>query len=127
MIMARGFLLSLDIPTGGSMSALTKSVPGQLLDVNNNELLAEGTVDINFNTSPNSAGHPEYKATMTIKSYKPQFSSKTYILKLGDKISGRVFITMTPTIVADFDATQTRFTLFFEDDVWRSFEWLQSL
>lgn len=109
------------------MSALTKSVPGQLLDVNNNELLAEGTVDINYNTSPNSAGHPEYKATMTMRGYQPRFSSKTYILKLSDKISGRVFITMTTTAVADFDATQTRFTLSFEDDVWRSFEWLQSL
>ena len=104
------------------MSALTKSVPGLLLDVENDQLLAEVTVDINFITPPNSAGQPEYKATMTMKGTRPQYSDKTYTLKLSDKISGKVFITMV-----DFNATQTRFTLFFEDAVWRSLEWLQSL
>jgi hypothetical protein len=106
------------------MSPQTKSVHGQLMDVKNNELLSEVKVDISLLPPPYSVEHPKYKATLTIKGYKPELSDKAYILKLSKKISGRVLIT---TSVVDLDAEQTQFDLVFQDAAWRGQKWFKSL
>jgi hypothetical protein len=106
------------------MSPQTKSVPGQLLDVNNNQLIDEVTVDISLVPPPYSVEHHKYKATLTMKGYQPELSDKAYTLKIGEKISGRVVLTSS---VVDFDNEQTHFNLAFEDAVWRGQKWFKSL
>jgi hypothetical protein len=106
------------------MSPQTKSVVGQLMDIKNDELLGEVTVDISFLPPPYSVEHPKYKATLTMKGYKPELSDKAYRLMLGKNISGRVLIT---TSVVDLDAEQTQFELVFQDAAWRGQKWFKSL
>ena len=106
------------------MSPQTKRVDGELLDIKNNEFLGEVTVDIALLPPPYSVERPKYKATLTMKGYKPELSDKAYMLKLGKKISGRVLIT---TSVVDLDAEQTQFDLVFQDAAWRGQKWFKSL
>jgi hypothetical protein len=107
------------------MSPQTKSVRGQLFNIeNNNILMTEVTVEISLLPPPYSVERHKYKATLTLKGYKPELSEKAYKLKLSEKISGRVFITSS---VVDFDTEQTRFNLTFEDAVWRGHKWFKSL
>lgn len=106
------------------MSPQTRSAPGQLLDLNNNQLIAEVTVEISLIPPPYSAERPKYKATLILKGYRPELSDKAYTLKLSGKITGRVFISRS---VLDFETDQTQFNLAFEDAVWRGQKWFKSL
>jgi hypothetical protein len=106
------------------MSPQTKSVRGQLMDVENKELLGEVIIDISLFPPPYSVERPKYQGTLTMNGYRPELSEKAYTLKLGEKLSGRVFIT---TSVVDLDTEQTHFDLIFQDAAWRGQKWFKSL
>jgi len=112
------------------MSAQPKSVSGQLFDRKTSEPIDEVTVNLSPFERPYSTRRPEFKATLIIKSFRPELSGKTYILKLN-KFSDDVTITMPqrnlkPNI-RDFNSTQTLFNVSFGGAVWRSHEWYKYL
>ncbi len=112
------------------MPTHTKSLPGKLMDKENNELIAEGIIYLSLVIPINPRRQPQCKGTMTVKGFTPQLFDKPYTLHL-DKFSGRVFIVTPPEIIRgnlmDRDLTQTPLKIKFEDNIWRSLEWFEFL
>ena len=105
------------------MFTQTKSLPGKLLDQENTQLLDDVTVNIEYQPPANNAERAKVRAILTMKGVRPEFSDKTYILKLGE-FMGRVFIT---TSSRGFSANQTWFKIIFLDAFWINREWLKYL
>jgi hypothetical protein len=105
------------------MSNLSKKVQGQLLDIASKEILSDILIEIFLIQPKSSVDRFEYRAYGTIKGYKPEFDNKSYNLKLGESISGNVFI----SIDGIPDTTQTRFKIVLQDSVWSNLDWFQSL
>ncbi len=111
------------------MSIQTKSVRGYLLDTESKKILADGTVDISVSSPPAPAGKPRIRGTITTKGFNPPLSDKSFILKINEKTSGSVRITIKPIHpLREVDPTTTQFDVLFEDSVWyKRLEWFKSL
>jgi hypothetical protein len=110
------------------MPTHTKSLPGKLMDKENERLIADGIIYLSLVMPIKPNRKPQCKGTMTVKGFTPQLYDKPYILHL-DKFSGRVFIVTPPEIVAgnlmNRDLTQTPLKISFEDSIWQSQEWIE--
>lgn len=111
------------------MSIQTKSVRGYLLDTESKKILADGMVDISVGPPPAPTGKPRIRGTITTKGFNPQLSDDSYILKITERISGNVRITIKPIHpFREVDPTITQFDVLFEDSVWyKRLEWFKSL
>jgi hypothetical protein len=108
------------------MTTQTKTIHSYLLDKDSKEIVTEATVEISLFTTPDKQA--EIKGTITTKGFTPLLQDKSYILKLNERISGRVRMIMQPVTTWDFDPSLTRFKVFFEDNVWNAnIEWFESL
>jgi hypothetical protein len=63
-----------------SMSVQTKNVPGQLLDIERKNILADISLAINLAQQKNPDDRPHYEVSATVKGYKPELADKSHIL-----------------------------------------------
>jgi len=106
------------------MPTTQKSLPGQLVDITTEQLKGDVMVYISPVTSLKSDEIPEIKAILSINGWKPELHDRRYKLKL-DKLSDDVILSMQPVNMANFDITQTWFTIFFVGNTWNSPEWVE--
>ncbi len=106
------------------MSNQTKTLSGQLWDMESKAFISDIMVTISLVQPKNPNGYPEYKVVKaTVPGYKPDLSNKSFILKLSEAVSGEAFI----TIVGIPDMTETQFTLHLQGSAWNNLEWFQLL
>jgi hypothetical protein len=100
------------------------------MDQENLEQIAEGILYLSLELPIRPKSRPKCKGMMTVKGFTPQLYDKPYILHL-DKFSGKVFLVTPPEIVRGNlmkrDLTQTPLKIMFEDNIWRSSEWVDFL
>ncbi|MFQ5615332.1 MAG: hypothetical protein ACE5GO_02590 [Anaerolineales bacterium] len=105
------------------MNNQTKSVQGQLLDLNSKEVVAEDSVSIVLAQAGRPDERPKYTARMTVEGYKPELDSKTHILRLSEDLAGKVIL----SLVENPGQTQTQFVVILHDPVWHDLDWFESL
>ena len=112
------------------MPSHTKNIPGKLMNLENEELIAEGIIYLSLDLPINPNRQPQCKGMMTVKGFTPQLYDKPYLLHM-DKFRGKVFLLTPPEIVREDlnnrDLTQTPLKIKFEDKIWRSPEWADFL
>lgn len=107
------------------MNNQKKRIKGFLLDIDSKEIISESMVDISLIPPLNPGRQPSLIGTMIINRFKPQFHDKQYLLKLSDKTSGKIRITMQPVSML---GTKTLFDIWFEDPAWHSsIDWFEAL
>ena len=74
------------------MNLTTKKALGQLLDKDNQMLLAKTSVTINLLDPLHPNDRPRYEVSLTVNGYRPELDNKTHLLTLGDDLVGEVFI-----------------------------------
>ena len=105
------------------MNAQSKNVQGQLLDAVTRDILADILPEIVHVQSINHSERPQYQVYGTIKGYRPDLADKSYILKINEKVSGEVSISIHGTP----EMEETRFKLYLTDSAWLRSDWFQSL
>ena len=93
---------------------------GFLIEIDSKEIITESMVDISFIPPPNPGGQPSLIGILIIKGFKPQFQNKQYLLKLSDKTSGKVRITMQPLLMLGIE---TLFDFWVEDSSWQAYKY----
>jgi hypothetical protein len=104
------------------MKTQTKRIKGKLLDISNNQLLADVFADITLCDPQNENDKPHYGVVIIVNGYMPDLTDKSHILNLNDKMSGEVFIT-----IDGIPGEKTRYTCVLQDEKWNNLNWFQSL
>jgi hypothetical protein len=104
------------------MKTQTKRIAGRLLDISNNNHLADVLANITLRDPQNEKDKPEFDVVIIVDEYKPELSDKSHILNLNDKIAGEVFIT-----ISGIPGKPTRYTCNLQDAKWNNLEWFQTL
>ena len=105
------------------MMRSTKTVQGMLLDIEDQEPLAEASVTITLIQGHTPHDLPKYEVELVVSGYRPELDRGSYYLKLGDNLVGEVFISITGIP----SRAHTRFKVFLQDDVWNNVDWFHSL
>jgi len=104
------------------MMTQSKRINGKLFDRSGSVILAEVLVDVILRDPQNQVDKPSYSVVLTVDGYKPELDNQSHILKLDDKISGEVFVT-----IAGLPGEKTQYSCSLSDGRWNGLEWFRDL
>jgi len=99
-----------------------KNVNAKIFDPNNEDFLADVSLEISLISSPNEDGKPNYEVKATFQGIRGEFSDKNFILEIRPSLRGFAFFT-TDAIMGAF----TTYKIVLQDSVWRNIDWFNNL